>query len=192
MNSAWVRRRLNSSPRQFFLLCQMFFVQNIFFFVLEGSPTFSLHLKIIAFLNVARTKGKCSGLLSARWEQAVLDVLLDGKYCTEKGQHLVAPSRAEQSTDPWFIEISNHMKRWESSQLVDALILWHVTCHQTLCEVPFAAPGLNVSTTIALFVGPRLQLPGLGAGESWKGGWMKVQQREVFLFFFDLFLFCSF
>lgn len=113
MNSAWVRRRLNSSPRQFVLLCQMFFVQNIFFFVLEGSPTFSLHSKIIAFLDVARTKGKCFGLLSVRWEQAVLDVPLDGKYCTENGQHLVAPSRAEQSTDHWFIEVSNHVKRWK-------------------------------------------------------------------------------
>lgn len=83
MNSARLKRKLNSSPLQFFLLCQMvIFVHGILFFVLEGSPNFFFsHLKIIAFLNVVRRKGKRSGLLSFRWGQAVLDLLGNRGAC---------------------------------------------------------------------------------------------------------------
>lgn len=45
---------------------------------------------------------------------------------------------------------------------------------------------------MVLLVGLQLQLQGLGAGDSWKGGWMKVEQREVFNLFFNLILICSF
>lgn len=76
MNSAWVRRKLNGSPLQLFLLFRWSSL----------SMTFSSGKVVPAFLlafknNIARRKGRCSGLLSFRWGQTVFDLLDNRDAC---------------------------------------------------------------------------------------------------------------